>query len=440
MHVDSFSRSTPKTGKTGGHSVRSIVAEANREPGAIPHIEAPQPPTLLFGKPIEELEATCETWAASTTDAIGRKTRKDALCLLGGVFSAPDGTDPVAWVRIKGDALEWLQGRYGDRLQTVLEHTDESHPHCHFYVVPRPGESFDAIHDGKRAANELGKSSLKGDRNAAYKTAMRSFQDDYHEHVGAPNGMSRLGPGRRRLTREEWKLEQLQVETIGQKFQQAEALMVRAGEAVEASQSTVDALKSSALAEIRAMQAKALKDADKAQEAARLKGIEDGRNEAVKEFGKSSLWGKLTGLLSSKDKEIEALKIDNKALKKDLKEARSETKKTKGLLASVKAAGKSIAHKFLGLERERDSALERAETAERQRDQFKAQVGVLKERDGLYAGFDKQISDMAWERDGYRAKADQLERRVAALEPQEAQPAVLSPAQRNAREQPTRGL
>ncbi|WP_336145440.1 hypothetical protein, partial [Klebsiella pneumoniae] len=140
------------------------------------------------------------------------------------------------------------------------------------------------------------------------------------------------------------------------------------------------------------------------------------------------------------DKEIEALKIDNKALKKDLKEARSETKKTKGLLASVKAAGKSIAHKFLGLERERDSALERAETAERQRDQFKAQVGVLKERDGLYAGFDKQISDMAWERDGYRAKADQLERRVAALEPQEAQPAVLSPAQRNAREQPTRGL
>ncbi|MEA1135979.1 hypothetical protein, partial [Klebsiella pneumoniae] len=71
------------------------------------------------------------------------------------------------------------------------------------------------------------------------------------------------------MTREEWKLEQLQVETIGQKFQQAEALMVRAGEAVEASQSTVDALKSSALAEIRAMQAKALKDADKAQEAAR---------------------------------------------------------------------------------------------------------------------------------------------------------------------------
>ena len=431
MHVDSFSRSTPKTGKTGDHSVRSIIAEANREPGAIPHIQEPQSPALLFGKPIEELEATCEAWAAGTTDALGRKTRKDALCLLGGVFSAPDGTDPASWEQIKADALLWLQGRYGDRLQTLLEHRDESHPHCHFYVVPRPGESFDAIHDGKRAENKLGKGSLKGDRNAAYKIAMRSFQDDYYKHVGAPNGMSRLGPGRRRLTREEWKLEQLQVQTIGQKLRQAEALMEQAGEALEASQATVDALKSSALAEIRAMRETAVADADKAQQRARLKGIEDGRKEAVAEFGKSSLWGKLAGLLSSKDKEIEALRVDNKTLRKDLKRAKWEAKNTRELLASVKAAGKSIAHKFMGLERERDSALERAKKTERQRDQFKAQLEGLKERDSLYAGFDKQLSDLAWERDSHRARADQMVRHISKLEAsQKAQEVPTAPSGR----------
>lgn len=419
MHVDSFSRSTPKTGKTGGHSVRSIVAEANREPGAIPHIEAPQPPALLFGKPIEELEATCEAWAAGTSDALGRKTRKDALCLLGGVFSAPDGTDPADWERIKGDALEWLQGRYGDRLQTVLEHTDESHPHCHFYVVPRPGESFDVIHDGKRAANELGKTSLKGDRNAAYKVAMRSFQDDYHEHVGAPNGMSRLGPGRRRLTREEWKLEQLQVENIGQKFQQAEALLNQAGETLEASKTTIDALKSSALAEIREMQAKALAAADKAQEDARLKGIEEGRRDAVAEFGKSSLWGKLTGLLSSKDKEIEALKAERKTLKKELKEAKKDgaswmQKATEylGLKDRYSAKFKTIRNLVADLRGDRDQAV-------KQRDAALETVKVLRERDEGH----HELQD---DRDFQKARAELAERKLARYEAPSEPEQVLS--------------
>lgn len=430
MHIESYGRNltvgNKKAPKTGGHTVRSIVAEAIREPGNTLHIDEPMPPVLLHGHPLEQLEATCDAWASTSIDASGRKLRKDALCLVAGVFSAPDCTPPEAWEKIKGDALEWLQGRYGDRLQTVVEHIDESHPHCHFYIVPRPGERFDTIHDGKKAANELGRQSLKGDRNKAYKAAMRAFQDDYYENVGAPNGMARLGPGRRRLTREGWKLEQIQAETIALKFQQAEAMMKGAGKAVEVSQVTVDALKSSALADIREMQAKAVVAADKAQEAARLKGIEDGRKEAVKEFGKSSLWGKLTKLLSSKDKEIEALKIDNKALKKDLKAARSDTKKSYELLVSVKAAGKSIALKFRGLKRELDRALERAVTAERHRDQLKSQVSVLKERDGAYAGFDKQLSDMAWKRDGQRARADQILRHISKLE-----------ASHNAQEVPT---
>lgn len=36
---------------------------------------------------------------------------------------------------------------------------------------------------------------------------MRDFQDAYHAQVGAPCGLTRTGPKRRRLTREQWKQE-----------------------------------------------------------------------------------------------------------------------------------------------------------------------------------------------------------------------------------------
>lgn len=359
IHVDSFSRTSPKTGKTGGHSVRSIVAEANRESGCTPHLNAPQPPIYVYGKPLVEVEATCERWAAGTTDAKGRKARKDALCLLAGVFSAPKEIASEQWDDIKADALKWLQGLYGDRLQTVVEHTDEGHPHCHFYVVPRPGERFDTIHDGKRAANELPKDTLKGARNRAYKAAMRSFQDDYHQHVGGPNGMTRIGPGRRRLTREAWKLEQNQTEAIGRKLQQAEALRVEARCIIENAKTGVERLRSDAFAERGAMQQKVLAEAAMIQEAARRQGIKQGRTEALEQFGKSSLWAKLIGLLSRKSAEIGELNGRVKVLCKEYKKAVEQANRSASLIGSVKAAGRRVAERLLKLEQERDAALTR---------------------------------------------------------------------------------
>lgn len=413
MHVEAYGRTltsgNQKKTKAGGHTVRSIVAEATREPGNTSHIDAPQPPHYLHGKPLEQLESACEAWASTAVDASGKKLRKDALCLLAGVFSAPDGTTPDEWQKIKEDALGWLTKRYGDRLQTVVEHVDESHPHCHFYVIPRPGERFDAIHDGKRAANELPKGTLKGERNQAYKAAMRSFQDEYHEHVGAPNGMTRIGPGRRRLTREAWKLEQMQQEHIAQQLQHADALVAQAGHALEGAKAGVERIRSDALSEIRKMQQKALSDADKAQETARQEGIEQGRTEALEQFGKSSLWAKLTGLLSRKDTEIEALKTEVKTLRKERDKAGKEVSRLGALVKSVKAAGKSVAERFLGLERERDDALTRAEKAERQRDHFKTVVGVLQERDEGHA-------ELVADRDLQRARADAAERKLAQYE------------------------
>lgn len=409
MHIESYARTAAK-GKTGGHSVSSIVGEARRDPEHSPHVESPQPPQYLQGASLDALEATCEAYAATITDTKGRKMRKDGLCLLAGVVSAPDGFTEAQWSKLSSDTLSWLENRFEDRLRTTVAHVDESHDHLHFYVVPRDGERFDDVHPGKAAARQAKEQGLaKGDQNKAYIAAMRAFQDDFFEQVGARNGLARVGPGRRRLTREQWKIEQAQVEQISQQLERADALVVEAGHALEGAKTDVERIRSDALAEIRKMQQKALSDADKAQEAARQEGIEQGRTEALEQFGKSSLWAKLTGLLSRKDTEIEALKSEVKTLRKERDKAGKEVSRLGALVKSVKAAGKSVAERFLGLERERDDALIRAEKAERQRDHFKTVVGVLQERDEGHA-------ELVADRDLQRARADAAERKLAQYE------------------------
>lgn len=200
IRINSYSLVTPKKAKEGGHSVRSIVGEANRIPGNHPHVKEPLPPVLLHGKSLDDLEQTCESWAASMTDAKGRKLRKDALCLVAGVVSAPaeigDG-----WQAFRDASVEWLKKKYGDQLQTVIEHTDEDQPHIHFYVVPKPGARFDTIHDGRAAADAIPSKGTKASREIAYSAAMTRFQDDFGVGVASRYGMDRVGPGAPRVSR-----------------------------------------------------------------------------------------------------------------------------------------------------------------------------------------------------------------------------------------------
>lgn len=202
IHINSYSLTTPKKAKEGGHSVKSIVGEANRVPGNHPHVKEPLPPVLLHGKPLDDLEQTCESWAASMTDAKGRKLRKDALCLVAGVVSAPaeigDG-----WEAFRDASVVYLKRKYGDQLQTVVEHTDEDQPHIHFYVVPKPGARFDTIHEGRAASDAIPAKGTKASREIAYNAAMTRFQDDFSEAVALRHGMDRLGPGAPRVTRAE---------------------------------------------------------------------------------------------------------------------------------------------------------------------------------------------------------------------------------------------
>ena len=224
FHIESYAREAGK-GKAGGHTSKSILAEAKREIDSCPHVISPHAPTVLFGN-LDEVEGEARKWAESSVDAIGRKLRKDGHCLLGGVFSAPDEMTASDWSNYRDEAVEWLRERYGDRLRCVIEHKDEDKRHCHFYALPRPSERFENLHPGKAAALAAkSEGKKKGEQNRAYCEAMREFQTDFWT-VSRNYGLARIGPKKRRLTRAAWKAEQVQARAV--QDAQAEALRVLA--------------------------------------------------------------------------------------------------------------------------------------------------------------------------------------------------------------------
>ncbi|WP_323018093.1 plasmid recombination protein [Castellaniella sp.] len=188
-------------------SIRDILAEAGREPSNTFHIENPKKPNILYGVSLAELEKMATEWGDNAKDAKGRKLRKDGACLLAGVISMERGK-AENWDAFKARSIEWLKLEYGERLRTVVEHLDETHPHIHFYAVPKAGENFNVLHKGRSASEKAKEENRpKGEQNKEYCQAMRLWQDQFHIKVASHFGMSRLGPGRRRLSREQWKAE-----------------------------------------------------------------------------------------------------------------------------------------------------------------------------------------------------------------------------------------
>lgn len=210
LHLEAYAR-VPGKGKAGGHSIASVVAEAERQPGACPHVVAPQAPVLLFGCPPSQAAVAAESWATQAMDTRGHKLRKDGLCLVSGVISVPK--ELGNWKEYKNSSVCFLKNFYGPRLRSVVEHTDEKERHLHFYAVPLSGERFEVLHPG-RAAAALSKAAgqKKGEQNKAYKNALRRWQDHFFMEVSSRYGLTRIGPGRRRLTRAEWKAEQEQAQ------------------------------------------------------------------------------------------------------------------------------------------------------------------------------------------------------------------------------------
>ncbi len=228
VHIEVFGLVAPKKTARGAKqkwSVGDILAEAWREPQACLHVTTPMQPILLHGASLGALETEIHAIHEQSTDAVGRRLRKDASVLLAGVSSYPrSGKQYDYW---KQATLDWLQLEFGTGLRSVIEHTDEAHPHLHFYVVnPNSGNVKD-VHPGFFAAK--GAKTPKEQR-FAYKSAMRAFQDRFWEHVAAPSGLARIGPGRRRLSRAEWTQERSALPAQAQIFQRAKEITKGNGE------------------------------------------------------------------------------------------------------------------------------------------------------------------------------------------------------------------
>ena len=217
LHLESYARHGSKQhGQPRKWSAREIAAEAMREPDACPHVEQPQPPQVLHGCTPAEAAKLAHDWADSSKDAKGRKLRADGLALAAGVVSLP-AEQRQDWPRFREATVAWLREQYGERLRSVVEHTDETHPHLHFYAVPLPGERFEVLHPGRQAAAEKARQGAKkGAQNAAYKQAMVGWQDGFQNAVAAHFALTRRGPGKRRLTRGAWKAEQEQARSLAQ--------------------------------------------------------------------------------------------------------------------------------------------------------------------------------------------------------------------------------
>jgi len=228
MHIQSYSRkANPR-----GQSVEQVLAEAARVPVYSKHVVEPHLPSVIYGVTADEVRRLHDEMVAAggvdVTLKDGRKARrgirKDRHTLMTAVASHPLPTDLV---NTKPDAradyevwrehnVDWLKTRFGDKLVSVIEHWDEKHPHLHAYILPLGDPTCSARQlnpawQAKEEAMEVALAAGHDEKaalnfgNAAYRAKARELQDHYYEQVSLPCGLTRTGPKRERLSRQQWK-------------------------------------------------------------------------------------------------------------------------------------------------------------------------------------------------------------------------------------------
>lgn len=232
IHLEAFSRK----GDSKGCSTAFVFEEARRDPVASVHVTNPAPPIVVYGSTIDEVERMHDAAAdAATTTPKGGKPRriqKTQHTLMTVIASHPHSMNEVRSDPEKRREAEewekrtigWLRAQYGDKLVSVVRHEDESHYHLHAYVLPddqamrasalHPGQCAKAAVMSAGPVDREDAKTLNKRGDAAYRAAMRSWQDSYHETVAIACGLTRLGPQRRRLTRAEWQAEQVQAKAL----------------------------------------------------------------------------------------------------------------------------------------------------------------------------------------------------------------------------------
>jgi len=231
VHMEVYSRKG-----RDGRGVDFVLAEAARRPDACLHVQNPNAPEVVFGVGVDDLRRLHDERAATAKATLAsgkqRAIRQDQNTLVTIVASHPVTMDSLASNPFLADEVRewevrtvaWLRDQYGVALVSVIRHVDESHPHLHAFVLPEaPDLRAGSLHPGQEAKRRIvsggaadGEDGKALNRRAdlAYRAAMRDWQDSYWQTVGLPCGLTRLGPGRRRLTRDEWQAERTQVKAF----------------------------------------------------------------------------------------------------------------------------------------------------------------------------------------------------------------------------------
>lgn len=233
-HKQTYSRK----GNSKSRSVSEIADEAERLDGACPHVENPQPPTILEGIQPSEVVALIEQRIAEQNKLLRRRRkeqpdRKDDLrgiridthVMIGSVFSFPDPVeemDQAEYLRWRKDVIAFAKAdaaQNGAEVLSIVEHLDESHPHVHVLAVPICTDDnmrMDAkrCHEGFRAQTEHAQKGWSGSPSRSYKQAMSRWQDRYHAEVGSKHGQARTGPKRDRLDRRAWNARKARLQAL----------------------------------------------------------------------------------------------------------------------------------------------------------------------------------------------------------------------------------
>src|SRR5690554_5720480 len=337
IHYEAYARN----GNEKKRSLISIAEEADRAPGSHPHVINPLPPETLLGSSF--VDAARQIVAAADESRVNhggkkRKLRKDANVGIGLIASHPTSLNDIHALpeperqRMIDDVRDWAedviifaQNEFPGQVQVAALHWDETHPHIHILIGNTdPTDDFEVIHKGEQARRRAqgNDRSAQGKKagNDAYTREMRRFQDRYHHEVAMHHGQARLGPGRRRLTRSEWRKEQAQAESLAHSKRLADEVQSRIendlADAAMQAQLIVDASQEEARhqrkkaerervqAERERQQAEALKQQaeEESRQAAELKAqaeqVKSALDERVKELSKyDGMFGRVLGWL-----------------------------------------------------------------------------------------------------------------------------------------------
>lgn len=287
VHLQTFSRKANKAGQ----SVQQVLDEAARRPEFSQHVDEPQAPNIIEGlAPTQVLEMHDEMVGAGFVpvvmkdgSTVRRGIRKDRHTLLTAVASYPVPRHLVEADQAASDAykrwmefnVRWFKNQFGDKLVSIIEHVDEQHPHLHAFVLPlddpscnarRLNPSWQVKEEAEALAKDSGKPAQEAVKfgNRAYRAKGREIQDHYFQEVGLPSGLTRTGPKRERLSREQWRQRKEQARRDAKLHQEMEDRVEELSELQEALEDATER-KARELAEKMALVDQAHHDAEEAK-------------------------------------------------------------------------------------------------------------------------------------------------------------------------------